>query len=131
MGWYPIVKQNTLLDALTEDFWQDLSKEVDRRFNLKEHKDGDYVPDCFMSADIDDLKFSAFDSDHMEHIGSWVFDQSLWSLFKKHKITGAFVLDHSDGDGGYSGIWFENGVPYDVDVECVIVKGARLKKDKV
>lgn len=126
MGWYPIVKQNTLADALTGKFWKDLSKEIRRRLQLESHKDGDYVPDCFSSGEIDDLKSDAFAFDHMEHIGSWLFDESLWPLFKKHKITGAFVLDHSEGDGGYSGIFFKNGIPHDVSVECVIKIGERL-----
>lgn len=127
MGWFPTVLENTLEKALTEDFYKDLFD-----YCLAAAKDNNWtsIPDAFsmfrwgdenisFEDFMDDLPYMAFCDDHMEHIGNWLYWESVWPIFKKHRVNGRYVLSHENGDGGYNGIEFVNGEPYNVEVEIV------------
>jgi hypothetical protein len=126
MGWYPRVVANTIEDKLTDEFYIAMGNHL-----ASMRSNGKSLPDTFADYDKswdieDDFRFRAFDSDAMEHMGSWVFDSNTWPVFNSLKITGDFILWHEDGGGYYSGIRFIDGVPYDVDVTETFVTGAPL-----
>lgn len=139
MGWYPTIIENTLEENLTEKFWKDLYKhliKIDKKQKVLNKKYGDdaYDRDDFPHSieclsihyDFEYMRDGAFNCDHMEHIGAWLWNESVWPLFKKHKVSGKFVLHHEDGGGYYDGIIFEDGIPYSVKVEITTNKGEKL-----
>lgn len=136
MGWFPVELENTLQEALTEDFYKNLFNHCKA---AAQEGDWSRIPDSFTEFRwrnedatfedfMDDIDFMAFCDDHMEHVGAWLYDKSVWSLFKKHKINGRYVLSHETGDGGYSGIEFVDGEPYDVEVKIAttLTRGVKL-----
>lgn len=147
MGWYPTVIDDSLKKNLKAPFWRDLQKHLkathkayedkkkelgeNKFFKLSHKKRPPDLPDGFGEYclnSLEDLKYDAFDPDHMEHIAQWLWDKDLWFLFEKHKVSGAYVLHHEDGGGYYSGIVFEDGVPYKAETKITITRGKRLLK---
>lgn len=144
MGWYPTIDVDTLTANLTDAFWQDLWDFLKEREKQQEeqqktlgmnawcelpHEQKIFNPDgldLYYIHSIEDLKYKAFDSDHMEHIASWLWNDCVYPVFLKHKINGQYVINHNSGDGGYAGIEFVDGVPYDVEVKTVVVRGNKL-----
>lgn len=109
MGWFPIVVEDSLSESLTDAFYSDLSQMLQEDVGI----------DCFWEInpeDIEDIKYAAFNRDHMEHVASWLYDERVWPLFKKHGITGKYVLYHTDAGGYYEGIAFIEGEPFNVEV---------------
>ena len=146
MGWFPTPIDESLRSNLTPAFWKDLQKHLvktvkeykkvigrmgeDAFYELEYEDRPPYLPSGlpeYCLNDISDLKEEAFNYDHMEHIGQWLYDKNLWPVFKKHKISGAYVLSHENGDGGIGGIIFKDGVPYAAKTKITITKGKRLK----
>lgn len=119
MGSYPTVIENTIEENLSDEFWKDLLTHV--------AKGNDCVPDNFWGIDehwsIEDMKGEAFQSDHQEHIGSWLWDKCVQPILQKHKVNGRFVLHHEDSGGYYHGIIFHDGVAFDAKVETKIGTG--------
>jgi len=128
MGWYPAVIKNTLAKNLTKEFYNDLFELCQ---SAVKQDDFSKIPESFYDVFsrnnskfekvFDDLRYDAFNSDHMEHIGSWLYNRNIWPLFKKHKIDGVFLLYDTDGDGRFRGIQFRKGIPYNIEVELNII----------
>ena len=144
MGWYPTEITNTLEEKLNNKFYKDVWNLLDDLENQRLEFRAKYGPMAYEKTDyphcVDNfsdfglnhykqqsLEYDAFNIDHMEHIAQWLWDKRVWAVFKKHKITGEYVLLHEDGGGYYAGIKFVNGIPYDINVEIKIKKGKRLK----
>jgi hypothetical protein len=114
MGWVPAVLEDTLVKDLGKKpkFWEELAKLL---------KGEELDSSCFDSfgdtVDAETVRQDAFNYDHMEHMGSWVWDEAFWPLLKKHKANGSFVLWHEDGKGYLAGLKFVDGVPHEVSME--------------
>jgi hypothetical protein len=88
--------ENTLVDSLTEAFWKDFIKNR-KKFQM----DMDWV------RNIQELKDEAFNPDHSEWIGSWMWEEEGDRLLKKHKANGVVIFD---GEGRLYGIKYVDGV---------------------
>lgn len=101
------IVENTL--QFSELFWGELLHMI---------KIDGAVIDCFDYCEtVSDLKDCAFNEDHHEWLGSWLFDGVVQPLLQKHNVNGHLILD-SEGDL-YAYV-IENGVPSRRDVKLSV-----------
>jgi hypothetical protein len=125
---------NTLEQALTTGFWEDLLEVL-----LKLKADKQELPKQFRGVKniykAKDLKGLCFDRLGDDPDCEWILDDRLWGVFQKHKITGYFAhLD--DSTTTYIGTYFMEGYAYKADVlhkmdMNIVVRAAEELKPKV
>ena len=104
------VVRNTL--KFSEEFWKDL-------FKIKDKLDGFEYAET-----LEEMEQYAFNEDHYEWVGNWLFDKKAQKLMKKHKVSGEFI---TDGEGDIYGILVEDGKLFRCDVDLTLTNAVLIE----
>lgn len=111
MSWSKSVVENTL--EFSDDFLRDLL-EIANDIDYYRHNSDDTEEEI-----LEDLREWLFHPDHMEGMGTWMYNEKAREIIKKHRLTGQIIF--TEEDFGPSGMKFVDGELVSETLEMVFV----------